>query len=181
MTAEELIPTYDPVSLHEVYPDADLVQSTITALRAEIAAAADVIDELRARGELVVLLRATGDLDAALDEGEHARDRADLDGNRAQQHTARLRLAHVSQWRGEFAESNLAFTELLASAEQFGAVIEAFTLQHAGLNDYDQGHFADARDRFARALQIREELELDDQRDASRVALTAATERLADA
>ena len=86
---------------------------------------------------------------------------------------ARLRLAHVQQWRGDFVESNLIFTELLAVAAQFGPVIEAFTHQHAGMNDYDQGHWDDARAHFERALAIRDELELDEA-EVSRVALDAA-------
>jgi tetratricopeptide (TPR) repeat protein len=178
---DELVAGYDPQTLHEVYPDLAVVTARIATLGTRIAAVNDIIDELTARGELVILLRATGQLDEALEQGELARDRADLDGNRAQQHTARLRLAQVNQWRGEFAESNLAFTELLAAAQQFGPVIEAFTEHHAGLNDYDQGHYADATAHFERALKIRDELELfDDQREASRVALAAASKRLAE-
>ena len=100
-------------------------------------------------------------------------------GNAAQQHTARLRLAHVQQWRGDFADSNMIFTELLAVAEQFGPVIEAFTHQHAGENDYEQGHWADAREHFARALALRDPLELPE-RDESEIALEAAERRLAE-
>jgi hypothetical protein len=132
-----------------------------------------------ARGELVGLLRGTGQLAEALNEANAAVDRAEIAGSAAQQHTARVRLAHVHQWRGEFGESNLLFTELLAVATQFGPVIEAFTHQHAGKNDYDQGHWADARDHFLRALTIRDELELpDDERAASRIALAAARRHL---
>jgi len=176
---DELIPEIDPYSLEDVYPDPDLVRSTIGALRNEVTAAEDVIDELRARGELVNLLRATGELDDALAEAERATDRADIAGNAAQQHTARTRLARVHQARGDFARANLDYTELLAQAERFGPVIEAFTLQHAGLNDFAQGHWADAASHFARASSIRDELELDEaERTASRVALAAARQRL---
>jgi tetratricopeptide (TPR) repeat protein len=166
-------PVLDPTTLHEIFPDAGLVPARVERLRADIRDAPDEIAELLARGELVVLLRISGALDDALHEANAAVDRAEIAGTRAQQHTARVRLAHVHQWRGEFAESNLLFTELLAAAEQFGPVIEAFTHQHAGQNDYDQGHWADARDHFARALAIRDELELPE-RAASQVALAAA-------
>jgi hypothetical protein len=171
--------TLDPETLREGYPDVSAVRARIDELRREIRDATDEIAELVARGDLVVLLRGIGELDEALHEGNAAVDRAELAGTPAQQHTARVRLAHVHQWRGEFAESNLLFTELLAAARQFGPVIEAFTHQHAGKNDYDQGHWADAREHFARARQIRDELELpDDQRLASRIALAAAERHL---
>jgi hypothetical protein len=167
--------TLDPETLREVYRDPAAVPARIEVLRGEIRGAPDEIAELMARGELVALLRGIRRLDEALNEANAAADRAEIAGTPAQQHTARVRLAHVHQWRGEFAESNLLLTELLPAARQFGPVIEAFTHQHAGKNDYDQGHWADARDHFARALAIRDELELpDDERESSRIALAAA-------
>jgi uncharacterized protein YhaN len=172
-------PAYDPETLREVYADPDAVQARIAELRQEVRAAPDDIAELMARGELVALLAASGELHQALQEARAAADRAEIAGNRAQQHLARIRLAQVHQWRGEFADSNLIFTELLAAAQRFGPVIEAFTHQHAGTNDYDQRHWADAREHFARALAIRAELELpDEQIHSSRVALAAAERHL---
>jgi tetratricopeptide (TPR) repeat protein len=167
----------DPETLHEVYADPDAVRGRVQQLRAEVRDALDQIDELRARGDLVEYLRGLGELDEALTEARRAVDRAEIAGNGAQQHTARLRLAHVRQWRGEFAESNMIFTELLAVADRFGAVIEAYTHQHAGQNDYDQRHWADARAHFERALELREHLELDEA-SASRLALAAAVRHL---
>jgi tetratricopeptide (TPR) repeat protein len=176
---ERLEYVFDPESLRETYKEPDAVRARIEQLRGEVRAAPDDIAELLARGELVVLLRGAVQLDDALTEGMLAVDRAEIVGTSAQQHTARVRLAHIHQWRGEFAESNLLFTELLAVATQFGPVIESFTHQHAGKNDYDQGHWADARDHFETALRIRDELELpDDQRAASRLALAAAQRHL---
>jgi hypothetical protein len=170
---------FDPDTLRETYADPARVATRIEQLRSDIRTAPDDIAELLARGELVGLLRGAGRLDEAFIEGKLAVDRAEVVGTPAQQHTARIRLAHVHQWRGEFSESNLLFTELLPAAQQFGPVIEAFTHQHAGKNDYEQGHWADARAHFARALAIRDELELpDDQRESSRVALAAAERRL---
>jgi tetratricopeptide (TPR) repeat protein len=171
--SDSLEPTYDPQTLREVYPDPSAVRGRVQQLRAEVRDALDVIDELRARGDLVSYLRGLGELDDALAEAKQAVDRADIAGNGAQQHTARLRLAHVYQWRGDFAQSNMIFTELLAVAAQFGPAIEAFTHQHAGKNDYDQGHWRDSRDHFERALAIRTELELPEA-ESSRIALVAA-------
>jgi uncharacterized protein YhaN len=165
--------TDDPETLHELYDDPEAVRSRIGELHAEVRDAEDSVDELRARGDLVTYLRGLGELDDALDQARSAVDRADMAGNGAQQHMARMRLAHVQQWRGDFADSNLIFTELLSVADRFGPVIEAFTQHHAGMNDYDQGHWADARERFALAVAIREKLELDEA-ESSRVALAAA-------
>lgn len=171
MTAVEF--TIDPETLHEVYADPDAVRGRVQQLRAEVRDALDQIDELRARGDLVEYLRGLGELDDALAEAQRAVDRAEIAGNAAQQHTARTRLADVRQWRGEYAESNMIFTELLAVADRFGPVIEAYTHQHAGQNDYEQGHWDDARGHFERAVAIREELELDEAA-SSRLALAAA-------
>lgn len=172
-------PTYDPDTLREVYPDPDAVRVRMADLREQVRTAPDEVAELLARGELVTLLRGLGELDEALAEGRRAADRAEMAGTPPQQHLARLRLATVHQWRGEFAESNLLFTELLRASGQFGPVIEAFTLHDAGKNSFDQGHYADARDQFARALTIREQYQLpDEQLAASRQAVAAAERRM---
>lgn len=176
---EPIEPSYDPRTLREVYPDLDAVRTRIAALRQQVRTAPDEVAELLARGELVTLLRGLGELDEALAEGRRAADRAEMTGSPPQQHLARLRLATVYQCRGEFAESNLLFTELLNASGQFGPVVEAFTQHDAGKNDYDQGHYADAGAHFARALAIREHNQLpEEQLGASRQALAAAEQRL---
>ena len=172
-------PTYriDPETLREVFADPDQARAAVERLQAEVRDAPDSVDELRARGELVSCLRGLGELDDALAEAQRAVDRADMTGNGAQQHMARLRLAQVQQWRGDFVESNLIYTELLGVAGEFGPVIDAFTHQHAGQNAYDQGHWSDAREHFARALALREELEVPEA-ESSRLALAAAERHL---
>ncbi len=177
--SEMLEQSYDPETLREVYPDPDRVRTRIDELRAEVFGAPDEIAELTARGDLVELLRGIGSLHEARAEARRAVDRAEIAGNGAQQHTARLRLARVEQWRGDFAQSTVTLTELLAVSTQFGPVIEAYTHQHAGENDFDQGHWADALAHFASALEVREELELDEA-EFSRIALAAAERRIAD-
>jgi uncharacterized protein YhaN len=176
---DPLEPDWDPDTLHERYADPDAVRARIEQLRGEVRTAADETAELLARGELVVRLRGIGALDEALTEGTRAVDRADQAGTPPQQHLARLRLAQVRQWRGEYAESNRLFSGLLDATDQFGPVIEAFTRQDAGRNAFDQARFAEARDQFAGALAIREHYELpEDQVEVSRHALAAALARL---
>ena len=175
---EPLQPSYDPDTLREVWADERAVREQIALLRLRIAGAPDDIAELMDRGELVGLLRSVGDLDDALAQARLALERAELVGTPAQQHTARLRLAHVLQWQGEFGTSDALFAQLSADAPAFGPIIVAFTHQHAGKNDYDQGRFAAAADHFAAALSIRTEFELPaDQVASSTQALDAARRR----
>lgn len=169
----QLVPDYDPVTLQESFGDPDAARRRVDQLRAEIRSAPDEVGELIARGDLVDLLRGLGELDEALDEALAAVDRADIAGAHAQQHTARIRLARVHQVRGEFGDATALHTELLAAATEFGPVVEAYTRQHAGENDLAQGHADDAAAHFARALQIREEFELEEAAQ-SRTALAAA-------
>jgi tetratricopeptide (TPR) repeat protein len=178
---EPLEPTYDPQTLHESYADPAAVQGRITQLRRDVAEAPDDIAELIARGELADLLRGAGDLDPALTEARLAVERAELIGSPPQQHTAAIRLAHVRQWRGEFAESDALFARVVPAGAGFGPAIDAFTRQHAGLNDYEQGRYAAAAEHFAAALALRRASDLPtDQIDASEQALAAARARMED-
>ncbi|MEO6885624.1 MAG: hypothetical protein ABI232_04955 [Jatrophihabitantaceae bacterium] len=181
-TAEPIEPDYDPQTLHEVYADTAAVQQRISELRSRVPTAPDVTAELLARGDLVDLLRGTGELDDTLTQAQQAADRAEIAGTAAQQHLARLRLAQTHSRRGDFAQSNPLFTELTNSATQFGTVIEGYTAQAAGVNDYDQALYAEAHELFAHALQIRERYELpDEQIAASRQAVAAAAQQLRNA
>jgi tetratricopeptide (TPR) repeat protein len=180
--SEPLAHETDPETLHERYADPDAVARRVDELRVEIRDAPDPVGELLARGELVELLAGTGRLDEALEAAQSAADRADIAGNPAQQHMARLRLAGVHTLRGEFGSSTLLYTELLAAAERFGPVIEAVTCHTAALDAFGQHHWTDARDCFARALALREEYDLpDDERESSRRGLEAALRQLRNA
>jgi tetratricopeptide (TPR) repeat protein len=177
--SEPLAHETDPQTLRERYTDLAAVARRIEELRADVGRAPDPVAELVARGDLVELLAVAGRQDEALAEAERAADRADRVGNPAQQHMARLRLARVHTLRGEYPQSTLLYTELLASGERFGPVIEAVTSHYAALDAFGQQHWSDARDHFARALALREEYDLpDDEREASRLGLDAALRRL---
>jgi hypothetical protein len=176
--SEPLEPGYDPETLRESYPDTDAVAARIAQLRTDVRDAPDEVAELMARGELVVLLRAGDELDEALNEANAAVDRAEIAGTLVHQHTARVRLAQVHAARGEFAESNMLFTELTAVAATFGPAVSSFTHQHAGENDFDQQLWSSAKNHFALAGALREEFELPDQ-DVSRAALDAVNRRRA--
>jgi|KBSSwiStaDraftv2_1062776.scaffolds.fasta_scaffold10573_5 tetratricopeptide (TPR) repeat protein len=175
LPAEAIVPAYDAETLREIYDDVAAARARAEELCTDVLAAEDTTAELLARTDLVDLLLGLGELDEALTAAQQAADRADMAGTAAQQHLARIRLARAYQYAGDYGQANAVFTELAHAAGQFGPVIEAFTAQAIGGNDYDQGHFAEARERFARALAVREQYELPEhQIEQSRVSLAAA-------
>lgn len=95
-----------------------------------------------------------------LDEADHAFRQAD------DTPATRLRLAHVHQWQGRFAEADEAFAELLTHP-----ALGHFAHQHAGKSRYDQGDWRAAERHFQTALDLREDPEL---RASSELALDAA-------
>jgi len=176
---EAIEPTYDPQTLREAYADPAAARARAEQLRADVIAAADTTAELLARTDLVDLLLGLGDHDEALGAAQQACDRADIAGTAAQQHLARLRLARAYQYAGDFGQSSAIFTELGHAATQFGPIIEAFTVQAIGGNDYDQGHYREALGRFERALALREQYELPEAEvGQSRTSVAAATRHL---
>lgn len=175
---DAIVPSYDAETLREQYDDLAAARARAEELRTDVLTAEDTTAELLARTDLVDLLLGLGELDGpdgALTQAEQASDRADTAGTAAQQHLARIRLARAYQYAGDFGQANAVFTELAHAAGQFGPVIEAFTAQAIGGNDYDQGHYEQARARFGRALAVREQYDLPaEQVEQSRVSLAAA-------
>jgi tetratricopeptide (TPR) repeat protein len=161
----------DPVTQREVADDPTALAASIATLTALLGT--DPADELAVRARLGVELRPAGRLDEALAVLTVAVELARADPRRL--HHARIRLAHVHQWRGDFGAADALFAELLAAAPAHGALTEAFTWQHAGRNAYDQGRYAEAGELFAAALAIRERVGAPvDQVESSRAALAAA-------
>jgi len=172
-------PAYDSETLRETYEDLAAARARAEELQTDILAAEDTTAELLARTDLVDLLLGLGDTDEALTQAQQAADRADIAGTAAQQHLARIRLARAYQYAGDFGQSSAIFTELAHAATQFGPVIEAFTAQAIGANDYDQGHYREALGRFERALALREQYELSEAEvGQSRTSVAAATRHL---
>src|SRR5690606_28543443 len=101
-------------------------------------------------------------------------------GTSRQQVAALLRLAHVRQWRREWAAADKLFAAALRQAEELGEPrMLAFAHQHAGRNHVDQGRHAEAVASFRAALALREAHAAPaDQLDSTRGALAAAERRL---
>jgi tetratricopeptide (TPR) repeat protein len=174
---EAIAPVYDPLTLRESYADPAAARARAEQLRTDVLAAEDVTAELLARADLIDLLLGLGEDEQALAEAWQAADRADISGTAAQQHLARIRLARAFQHGGDFGQSSAIFTELAHASAQFGPVIEAFTVQAIGGNDYDQGHYREALEHFERALALREQYELPDAEIAQSRASVAAAKR----
>jgi tetratricopeptide (TPR) repeat protein len=180
---EELIAGYrwrfDPDTLREVLDPADtaLFERIRAGLGDKAAAAGD--DAVRAR---LLSLRASVarillDLDGALADGRRALDYAEAAGNPRLLAGVQIRLGHVHQWRCEFEPAERLFAAALAAdlPDPARATVE----QHAGKFRYDQGRYAEARDHFARALELRRD-QPDSDPDlvvSSEIALAAARRR----
>ncbi len=143
-----------------------------------LAATADRTD-LATRGQRMSVLRALGRLDEAEREGREAYDRARREGTPRQQVAALIRLAHVMQYRRDFATADAMFTQALAQARQLGdPLLLAFAHQHAGRNLLEQGRYAEAVEAFEAALLLRQAHGAPaDQLESTRGALEVARRR----
>ena len=105
------------------------------------------------------LARTLMRLDLAADLFNQAIDLAQEQGNDRAVFVNSLRLAHVIQWKRDFAESNRCFGALIAQVNhdpELARFVD-FTYQHAGKNAFDQGDYVTALGCFRKALAIREE------------------------
>ncbi len=124
----------------------------------------DVPDEYEAWTQIGVAARMLGELELA----ERALTKAfELRPSTA----ARLRLAHVFQWQGRFAEAHAEFRRAYETGE-----IRDFVHQHWGKCYFDEQRYALAREHFAKALELREGGD-PALIESTRVALTAADAR----
>jgi tetratricopeptide (TPR) repeat protein len=156
---EELIAGYvwrfDPETLREVLDEADVVllNRVRAGLTARLAAARDHAVRARLLSLRASLARSLRDLDAALADGVSGLAHAEAAGDPRLLATVRVRLAHVYQWRGDFAAANTLFAAALAADVPSGA--RGSIHQHAGKCAFDEGRYAEAREHFERALALR--------------------------
>lgn len=91
---------------------------------------------------------------------------------------AKIRLAHVYQWQGRFAEADQLFGNAEDESRGFddNGLLLSFALQHFGKSLFDQERFDEAIKRFYDAMMIRVRLKRDDLADSSRFALEHAVQ-----
>jgi hypothetical protein len=170
----------DPVTLREVPDSLEELERSIAALRERLEQAGlTAAEELSLRGRLGGEARIAGRLELALEVLAGALELAGRAGTPRDRILAALRLAHVHQWRAEWARSDALFAACLAESNRaLGQRDRSFVHQHAGKNLFDQGRWAEAAAEFGAALALREALGDEPLAESSRLALAAARENL---
>jgi hypothetical protein len=148
---------FDPDTLREVFePDET---AALTEIRDQLGAKVDTTGEPGPRARLLSLRalvsRLLGDLDRALADGRVALTHAEATGELRRVAIAQARLAHILQWRGDYAEADRLFT--LANSTELPDRLRATMNQHAGKCAYDQGRYIEACNHFERALDLRKD------------------------
>jgi tetratricopeptide (TPR) repeat protein len=166
-------------SLREVPNDPAAMSAAVGWLqrRLDDPALTDAV-RVRTLGTMGSCARVLGRLDdaqAALDE---AVERARAIGDERLIIANEIRRAHVSQYRGDFDDSNRRFAEILERCGEDGPLVD-FAHQHTGKNLFEQQRYSEAIVHFQKALEIRQALGATDLISNSEQALSAATARRA--
>jgi tetratricopeptide (TPR) repeat protein len=148
---------FDPDTLREVVEgeEIDELREIRDLLTQKLNARADNPTRARLLSLRAVVSRILGDLHQALADGKLALAHAEATGELRRIAIAQARLAHVLQWRGEYAEADRLFT--LANSTELPDRLRATMHQHCGKSSYDQGRFIEACNHFELALELRKE------------------------
>jgi tetratricopeptide (TPR) repeat protein len=145
--------TYDPQTLREQVDEPDRLWDVADRLtdRLEFAERDNVragLLSLRA-----VVHRILGELDDALADGREGLRHAEAAGDLRTTAIAQARLAHVLQWRGEFAEADRIYAEI--DSPELPSRMRAEIRELAGRSAFEQGRYLEAVNHFERALDVR--------------------------
>jgi tetratricopeptide (TPR) repeat protein len=140
-------------TLRELVDDPDQLREIRDGLTAKLEKAQDNPTRARLLSLRAVVSRILGDLGKALADGKLALVHAEATGELRRIAIAQARLAHVMQWRGDFADADRLFEE--ANSSELPDRLRATMHQHAGKSAYDQGRFIEACNHFEKALELR--------------------------
>jgi tetratricopeptide (TPR) repeat protein len=140
-------------TLREIVEDADQLRAVRDRLTEKIDKARDNAARARLLSLRAVVSRILGDLGKAQADGKLALAHAEATGELRRIAIAQARLAHVLQWRGDFAEADRLFAE--ANSPELPDRLRATMHEHAGRSCYDQGRYIEACNHFERALDLR--------------------------
>ncbi|HEX6500538.1 MAG TPA: WG repeat-containing protein [Micromonosporaceae bacterium] len=144
---------FDPDTLREVVDDPDELREVRERLTAKLDGVADNRTRARLLSLRAVVSRILGDLNKAYADGKLALAHAEATGELRRVAIAQARLAHVQQWRGEYAEADRLFA--LANSTELPDRLRATMHQHAGKSAYEQGRYIEACNHFEKALELR--------------------------
>ncbi|WP_433302457.1 WG repeat-containing protein [Actinoplanes sp. CA-030573] len=154
---EEMLATYpwsfDATTLREEVDDPDQMWTVVDRLTDKLEYAER--DAVRARllSLRAVAERLLGELDAALEDAREALGHAEATGELGRIAIVRARLAHVHQWRGEYAEADKLYAE--ASSPELPSRLRAEIEELAGRSAFDQGRYLESMNHFETALDLR--------------------------
>ncbi|GGK87770.1 WG repeat-containing protein [Mangrovihabitans endophyticus] len=156
---EQLLATYDwefsTETLREQADDPDRLAAVRDRLTDKVEFAER--DAVRARllSLRAVVSRVLGDLDFALEDARTALNHAEATGELRRTAIVQARLAHVLQWRGDYAEADRLYEE--ANSVELPGRLRAEICELAGRSAYEQGRYLEAMNQFERALDLRPE------------------------
>jgi hypothetical protein len=144
---------FDPETLREVCEDEEGLGEIREMLTSKINNYTDNATRARLLSLRAVVSRILGDLHKALADAKLGLAHAEATGELRRIAITQARLAHVLQWRGEYAEADRLFAE--ANSTELPDRLRGTMHQHAGKSAYDQGRYIEACNHFERALELR--------------------------
>jgi tetratricopeptide (TPR) repeat protein len=144
---------FDSGTLRELTDNPDQLRSVRDRLTDKVEYAER--DAVRARllSLRAVVSRVLGDLGRAVADGRAALAHAEATGELRRIAIVKARLAHVLQWRGEFAEADRLYAQ--ADSVELPDRLRAETHELAGRSAFEQGRFMEACTHFETALDLR--------------------------
>jgi tetratricopeptide (TPR) repeat protein len=140
-------------TLRELVDDPDFLREIRDRLTQKLTPATDNPSRARLLSLRAVVSRILGDLSKALSDAKMALMHAEATGELRRIAIAQARLAHVMQWRGDFADADQLFAE--ANSTELPDRLRATMHEHAGKSCYDQGRYIEACNHFEKALELR--------------------------
>jgi tetratricopeptide (TPR) repeat protein len=140
-------------TLREIVEDSQELRDLRDRLTGKLDGATDNATRARLLSLRAVVSRILGDLGKALADGKLALAHAEATGQLRRIAIAQARLAHVLQWRGDFAEADRLFA--LANSPELPDRLRATMHEHAGRSCFDQGRYIEACNHFEHSLDLR--------------------------
>jgi tetratricopeptide (TPR) repeat protein len=144
---------FDPETLREQADDPDQLRAVRDRLTDKLEYAERHAVRARLLSLRAVIGRVLGDYGRAVADGRMALKHAEATGELRRISIAQARLAHVLQWRGDYAAADRMFEE--ANSAELPDRLRSEMSELAGRSAYEQGRYLEAVNHFERALDVR--------------------------